>query len=207
MWIGDRYYRVVYPAAADALIDEEDFDRDERLPYWAELWPSAIALARHLQEEDLTGMRTIELGCGIGLPTVAALGRGADALATDHYEAALDFVRHNARINGAPEPRTALLEWHEPEDSREVLAGSFDLVFAADVLYERPNAVALTKLIPRLLAPVGEALVADPGRRWEPLFRDLIHEAGLTVSTDCVVVEQENRDVTVVLHRLRRDGS
>jgi len=199
--IGDGTYRVVYPAAADALIDEEDFDRDERLPYWAELWPSAVALARRLHEEDLTGKKTIELGCGVGLPSVVALERGAEVLATDHYEAALDFVRHNARINGSREPRTALLDWHAPEDMIE----TFDLVLAADVLYEQRNAEALSKLIPRLLSPGGEALIADPGRRWEPLFRELIHEAGLTFSTDSVIVEQENRDVTVVLHRLWRD--
>ncbi|MDQ3566773.1 MAG: methyltransferase domain-containing protein [Actinomycetota bacterium] len=201
--IGDEIYRVVYPAAADALIDEEDFDNEESLPYWAELWPSAVALARHIHEEDLTGKRTIELGCGVGLPTIVALRRGARALATDHYEAALDFVRHNAGINGSPEPRTALLDWHAPEDMTE----TFDLVLATDVLYEQRNAEALAKLIPRLLASGGEALVADPGRRWEPLFREVIHEAGLAFSTESVFVEQESRDVKVVLHRLSRPGS
>ena len=136
--VGDATYRMAHPAAADALIDEEDFARDERLPYWAELWPSAVALARRLSGEDLAGKRVVELGCGIGLPSVTALARGARVTATDHYQAALDFARYNARTNlGNLEPRTRLLDWYAPET--DGLEEAFDFVFAADVLYESRN--------------------------------------------------------------------
>ena len=45
---------------------------DERIPYWLELWPSAIGLARHLCSLGpmLSGQTTLELGCGIGLPSM-----------------------------------------------------------------------------------------------------------------------------------------
>jgi hypothetical protein len=43
-----RPLRMVHPRNAEALIDEGDFARDERLPYWAEIWPSAYTLARVL---------------------------------------------------------------------------------------------------------------------------------------------------------------
>jgi len=191
----------LHPAHADALIDEEDFDRNERLPYWAELWPSAISLARHLHERDLAGTRAIELGCGVGLPTVAALASGARVLATDHYEAALDFAAHNARANLDYEPETALLDWRTPDNGR---LGTFDLVLGADVLYERPNAVALADLIPRLLAPDGEVLVADPRRDTAPGFLAMMREEGFEVDTRSTTVEREGGEVTVLLHRLRR---
>ena len=125
-------YRITHPVSADDLIDEDDFDRDERLPYWAELWPSALALARHLSKRDLAGTTAIELGCGVGLPTLVALARNATVLATDHYEAALDFTAHNARINLNREPDTALLDWRAPDIEG---VGTFDLVLGADVLY------------------------------------------------------------------------
>ncbi|MCA1728736.1 MAG: 50S ribosomal protein L11 methyltransferase, partial [Actinobacteria bacterium] len=98
--------------AADALIDEREFARDERLPYWADLWPSAVALAGSIIRYDsktLAGRRVVELGCGVGLPSLAALARGARVTATDHYEAALDFARYNARANLDREPETRLL--------------------------------------------------------------------------------------------------
>lgn len=190
----------MHPAAADALIDEEDFDRGERLPYWADLWPSAIALARFISAHDLAGKTAIELGCGVGLPTILALERGAEVLATDHYEAPLDFARYNAGVNGIREPRTALLDWHEPGG----VVGSFDLVLAADVLYERRNVPSLVTLIPRLLAPDGEVLLADPRRKDEPAFIEEMELRGFRSSTRSAVVEQGDREVKVLVHSIRR---
>jgi predicted nicotinamide N-methyase len=197
--VGDRTYRILHPASADALIDEEDFERHERLPYWAELWPSAIALARYLAQEDLAGRRIIELGCGVGLPSVVALARGAEVLATDHYGAALDFTVHNARTNVGREPRTRLLDWHAPEAER---LGTSDLVLAADVLYERRSVRALVHLVPEVLAPGGEALLADPRRKDAPLFVELMEKRGFRASTESVVVQQGERGVRVLVHRL-----
>jgi predicted nicotinamide N-methyase len=196
--VGGRTYRITHPASVDDLLDEEDFEHDERLPYWAELWPSAVALARVLAREDLAGKRSIELGCGVGLPTVVALSRGARVLATDHNEAALDFATHNASANAGREPETALLDWFSPDD-----LPPFDLVFAADVLYERRNAPALADLVPKLLAADGEALLADPRRPPAPAFLETIEARGFGISTESMVVEQGEREVRVLLHRIK----
>ncbi len=186
--------------AADALIDEEDFARDERLPYWANLWSSAVALARHLPGEHLAGRRVVELGCGVGLPSLVALAHGARVTATDHYGAALDFARYNALVNLGREPCTRLLDWHA---SRAQEPGSFDLVLAADVLYEARNVQALAVLIPALLAPGGEVLLADPRRKDAPVFLERMWEMGFHLSTEESLVQSDGRTVTVLIHRLR----
>jgi predicted nicotinamide N-methyase len=191
----------MHPVSADELIDEEEFDRDERLPYWAELWPSALALARHLSARDLAGARAIELGCGVGLPTILALARGASVLATDHYEAALDFTIYNAHTNVEREPRTVLLDWREPDIEG---VGTFDLVLAADILYERKNAAALADLVPKLLAPGGEAIIADPRRDEASVFLEAMKGLGFEDAMEEITVEQDVRGVKVLLHRLRR---
>jgi predicted nicotinamide N-methyase len=183
------------------LIDEQDFDRDERLPYWAELWPSAVALTRHLCKRDLGRERVIELGCGVGLSTILALAQGADVLATDHYEAALDFTAYNARANLDLEPEVSILDWREPAVEG---IGTFDLVLAADVLYERKNAVALADLVPQLLAPGGEAIFADPRRDEAPVFFGAMKEQSFEDATEEITVEQPAREVKVLLHRLQR---
>ncbi len=198
--VGARTYRIVHPASVDDLLDEEDFEHDERLPYWAELWPSAVALGRSLAREDLAGLRVVELGCGVGLPSVVALDRGAQVLSTDHNEAALDFVAHNAREELGRQPGTALLDWFSPELDG---LGSFDLVFAADVLYERRNVPALADLVPKLLAPGGEALFADPRRPPTPSFLEAMGTRGFRVSTEGSTVEQGGREVKVLLYRFR----
>jgi predicted nicotinamide N-methyase len=192
---------ITHPISADDLIDEDDFDRDERLPYWAELWPSALALARHLSERDLAGTRVIELGCGVGLPTVLALVGGASVLATDHYEAALDFTAYNARANLDLEPEVSILDWREPDLEG---MGVFDLVLAADVLYEAKNAAALADLVPKLLAPGGEAIMADPRRDESPVFLKAMEEQGFEDAAEEATVEQDTRSVKVLLHRMWR---
>lgn len=160
-----------------------------------------MALSRHLGTRDLSGIGTIELGCGVGLPSVVALARGASVFAVDHYEAALDFARYNALVNGGRELRTAPLDWHAP---RTAGLGPFDLALAADVLYERRNATALAALVPDLLAPGGELILADPRRVNTPVFLSAMERRGFGVSTEETEVEGTRRAARVHLHRLRR---
>ena len=122
-------------------------------------------------------------------------------LATDHYEAALDFTVHNARTNMDLEPEISALDWREPSIQG---IGTFDLVLAADVLYERKNAAALADLVPKILAPGGEAIFADPRRDEAPVFLEEMKEQGFENVTVETTVEQSTRKVKVLLHRLRR---
>jgi predicted nicotinamide N-methyase len=148
------------PRSADELISEADFAKDERLPYWADLWPSSTALAASVIGLAGTGRRALELGCGVGLVTIAALRAGFDVLATDYYADALLFTRRNSRRVIGREPVTQLVDWRAfPAD-----LGQFDLLLASDVLYERDYATLIADAIVASLAPGGVALVADPGR-------------------------------------------
>jgi predicted nicotinamide N-methyase len=155
---------ILRPPSADELIDESAFDEEEFLPYWAELWPSGLALARHVAERDLEGLRVLELGCGLGLPALAAAQRGADVLATDWAEDATELLRRNAERNGVF-LRVARVRWSEPEPL--LRAAPWDLVLGADLLYEARNAEQLAELIPVL---GGEVLLAEPGRPYAKEF-------------------------------------
>jgi predicted nicotinamide N-methyase len=164
--IDTRTFSILKPANADDLIREEDFVLDERLPYWADVWPSSIILAEKLLELKGSGRTALELGCGVGLSTLAATSAGFDVLSTDYYEDALDVTRANVFRNLGTLARTRLVDWrHFPED-----LGTFDLVFASDVLYEKEYAELLPILLRRLLVPGGIALIADPGRVAAPVF-------------------------------------
>jgi predicted nicotinamide N-methyase len=168
-WIEIGPWRIAIerPANPEALIDEESFADDEFLPYWAELWPSAIAVARHLAPLPLAGQRVLELGCGLGLPAIVAAKAGGHVLATDCAHDALAFVARNARRNDA-RVETAVMTWTTPSEIRR--HGTFDLVLAADVLYEERNAAPLLAMLDRAVAEGGTALVADPGRLYAAAF-------------------------------------
>jgi predicted nicotinamide N-methyase len=164
--VDERTFSILKPANSDDLIREEDFVKDERLPYWADVWPSSIVLAEKLLELDGSGRTAIELGCGVGLSTLAATTAGFDVLATDYYEDALDVTRANVFRNLGTTARTRLVDWrHLPDD-----LGTFDLLFASDVLYEKEYAELLPVILRGLLTPDGIALIADPGRVAAPIF-------------------------------------
>jgi predicted nicotinamide N-methyase len=175
--VGDRTYSIFKPANPDDLIKEEDFVKDERLPYWADVWPSSIVLAGKLLELGGAGRRALELGCGVGLSTLAATSAGFDVLSTDYYEDALDVTRANVFRNLGTRARTRLVDWrHFPDD-----LGTFDLVFASDVLYEKEYAELLPSILKRVLEPDGVAMIADPGRLAAPIFVEACGENGLEV--------------------------
>ncbi|MGH3000209.1 MAG: class I SAM-dependent methyltransferase [Gaiellaceae bacterium] len=162
--LAGRDLTIVRPPSADELIDEEAFDEDEFLPYWAELWPSGVALARVVAGHDIAGARVLELGAGLGLPSLAAALRGADVLATDWAEDAVALLRDNAARNGI-QLRAEWVRWDDPE---LVLAGApWDVVLGADLLYEQRNTDLLLDLLPRL---GGELLFAEPGRPFAAAF-------------------------------------
>src|SRR4051794_41653720 len=156
-----RELLILAPRDREALLSEEAFAHEEFLPYWAELWPSSVALARAVARRPLTGRRVLELGCGLGLPSLAAAAAGGRVLATDWAPDAVAMTARNAERNGLVLD-TLACSWTEPEALIE--RGPWELVLASDVLYEARNGEALLPLLPRLLAPRGEVWLADPGR-------------------------------------------
>jgi predicted nicotinamide N-methyase len=174
--VGDAAFAVLRPRNAEALISEEDFAHDERLPYWADVWPSSIALGRRLLEERGAGRRLLELGCGVGVVALAAARAGFGVTISDYYEDALLFARANlARAGLSAEARH--LDWRALPDDLP----TYDLVVASDVLYERPYAELVANVVSRALAPGGVALVADPGRLAAPAFVEAAQKLGLAI--------------------------
>jgi predicted nicotinamide N-methyase len=153
---------VVRPADWDALRDEEGAAA-RPVPYWARLWPSGHALALALAASPPgPGTRVLELGCGLGLPSMVAARGGADVLATDSSTDAVAFTAHTLSLNDL-EATVACAAWTTDGDFF-LERGRFDLVLAADVLYTTANADEAVRLLPRLVEPNGEVWLTDPDR-------------------------------------------
>jgi len=201
--VGGVRVTLEHPRDVDDLINDVDFALDERLPYWADVWPSSTALATIVMGLDGTGLRALELGCGLGLVTIAALRAGFDVVATDYYDDAMRFARRNALGNALRAPQTRLVDWrHFPAD-----LGTFDLVLASDVLYEQEYAALVAAAIAATLAPQGRALVADPGRVAVPAFLEACAARGLAVRTIAQVpwAEPPARQ-TINIHEITRQA-
>jgi predicted nicotinamide N-methyase len=191
--LAGRELALLRPPDAEALLDEEAFEHEEFLPYWAELWPSGLALARYVADLPVSGLRVVELGAGLGLPSLAAALAGARMLATDWAPDAVPLLERNAAANGI-ELEVERVAWTEPD---ALLARApFDLALAADVLYERRNVEPLLALLSGL-AP--EALVADPRR---PAASEFLDRAEAEWRVETTELQESPR---VLLHRLRAE--
>lgn len=199
--IATRTFVIRHPANAEDLISEKDFERDERLPYWADIWPSARVLAARLLGETGAGRSLIELGCGAGLVSAAAAIAGFDVVASDYYEDALRFARLNTTRNAGREIATRLLDWRSlPSESTR-----YDVVVASDVLYERPYGPLVAAALDRFLASNGFALIADPGRVGRDDFLRSLEPLGLALTRrDDVAYEDGSIRQTIAVIRIER---
>jgi predicted nicotinamide N-methyase len=157
--LGSMSLAIWSTTGVDELVND-DTDLDE-IPYWAELWPSSIALAKHLlREKDLSDKKILELGCGTALPSIVAGHAGAEVVATDYFEDALAFASANAELNNVHNIRFQLADWRRFDGH----LGNFDLVVGADILYERKLHKYLEEVLAAAVSDDGRIVVADPCR-------------------------------------------
>lgn len=124
-------------------------------PYWCFCWASGLALAQWILQhpEHVAGKRVIDVGAGSGIVALAAKYAGAQiAVACDLDPIALQACRANAALNQ--------LELSYSSDLFSE-AEPYDLLFAADVLYDAEN-LALIKRFPDLAK---QTIIADSRQR------------------------------------------
>ena len=175
----------------DALLDREEYIREERLPYWAEVWASGVALARYIAEHPFPSEGTVlDLGCGIGTAGIAAALTGHRVLACDYDPDALAFARCNAHLNRvASRMRFKWVNWHRP-----ALRGEFPYILGADILYDRDDIGPLVRFFDRYTAAGGKVLLANPDRGVEKMAWKDLEEIGFRMEAhDVVPVEEGDR--------------
>lgn len=200
------------PTDYDRLIDDAAADPEQNLPYWAELWPSGIALAAKIAREPeiVRGRRVLELGCGLGVTAIAALRAGADLLVIDYSHEALALCSLNTLDQVGKIPETLRVNWREPSLvllDRE--RGGFPVVLAADILYENRDVEPLLALCERIVAAEGELWLAEPGRPPAARFVESIHARGWSAESERCTgpwpdSEDNRKEIVVTIHRLRR---
>ncbi len=203
--IGGRHFRVERAKNLDELVDEVSddlFNEDERLPYWAELWPCARAMSLFVLQNPqlINGRDVLELGCGLGLTTMAlARCNPSSVIATDYEQAALDVTARNFEHNKLPVPELRLLDWRLPELERR-----FPLIVASDVAYEQRFFEPLVDLFRRHLSEGGEVLLAEPNRTVARSFFGKLSLSGFCYRSNDIHVLQDGHEIRVTIYRIRR---
>ncbi len=178
-----REFLIDRPDESDRLLDDPTirlaFAADEYLPYWADLWPAARMLAKAvLRERWPAGLEALELGCGLGLPGIAALAAGLRVTFSDYDATALQFAADNARLNGFTDFRLLRLDWRYPPDDLRV-----PLVLASDLVYELRNVAPLVAFLKRVVQPGGRCWMTDEDRVPSHALRETLIAEGFTFTT------------------------
>jgi predicted nicotinamide N-methyase len=199
-----KTFLIERPGESERLLDHpfvrSAFAQDEYLPYWAELWPAARMLAKIiLRDTWASGTHALEVGCGLGLPGIAALSVGLSVTFSDYDATALRFAADNARINGFDTFGLLQMDWRSPPGDVR-----FPVIFASDLIYELRNVEPLVGLIKQVLLPDGVCLLTDQDRIPSDSLRKLLETEGLDFTTQPVRAgEPGGRRVKGTLYRIR----
>ncbi len=208
--IDDRIFLIDRPSDSDKLLDHPAvhaaFAADEYLPYWADLWPAARMLAKAILREPwaeqaarLGPLTALEIGCGLGLPGVAALSVGLRVTFSDYDATALRFAADNARANGFSDFETLQLDWRYPPQTR------FPVLLASDLIYEVRNIAPLVAMIQQVMHPDGVCLLTDQDRVPSHVLREALTAEGLPFTTQVMRAgEPGGRRVKGTLYRIRK---
>ena len=166
---------------------------EDLCPYFGILWPAACALAEEIgQRPELVNNKTVlELGCGLGLPSLVASYGGGRVLATDFHPDVEEYFFRNCRHSQLT-ARFQRLNWREERKDFE----RYDLVIGSDILYESKHAKEVAIGLLRFAKPGGKIILTDPGRNYLQKFLDAMREEGHqeTITTRSV----EDKEVFVI---------
>jgi len=181
--IGEFPLIIETPPDLDLLLEKatkETPGEVDSIPYYSILWPSAIALAKHLSQTGIVNAdsEVIELGCGLGLPSILCAKMNASVTATDFHPGNREWLLHNAQLNQVSLNYESL-NWNT---FISATPGSqlrpAQLVIGSDLIYENKHIAALVCAINSLCAPGGNVYIADPGRENLPIFVSSMLKSG-----------------------------
>lgn len=196
-----RYQSMEYPGFdihVRTLWDRDQFSDDEGVaealgissaawPLFGNLWPAGQELARLMAVGVYPGLRILEVGCGIGLPSLVLNHRGLDITASDHHPSAQGFLDINSALNDDARIPFERANWTETS-----ALGEFDLIIGADLLYDPHQIDALAEFLRRHCRAGGGVIIVDPGRKMRGRFCSRMTALGFSCERASVPPELQN---------------
>ena len=170
------------------LIDNEKAP----FPYWAKVWPSAIALCEFLEKNNhlIKNKNIVELAAGLGLPSIVAAEYGKHIFCSDYLETPLQFVQKSISNLELTNVSYGILNWnHLPEN---MVA---DVLLLSDINYEPHEFDALYTMMHRFIFSNTIIILATPQRL---VAKDFIEKI-LPWCKSKETIEIENKMISILV--------
>ena len=201
--VGNQQYKIYKIKNIDHVLDqvlESASNPDDDMPYWAEIWPSSIALSQYIAKSNkLRDKEILELGCGVGLPSIIAKEQGATVTLSDFQEDALRIAELNWIVNFGELPRVMILDWRKPPSNLK-----YEIIIASDVVYEQSLFLPVLNTLKNVLADNGELYLSEPNRNVAREFFGLLHSQNFQFEKSDEKVDNGDRQLDITIYRIRR---
>ena len=130
-------------------------------PYWSQVWPAAVALARFLSSHHhyTRDKHVLELAAGLGLPSVVAAQNAASVVASDYAAEAVRAMKLTIEYNSLQNMQVQLLDWYTLPANL-----SADVLLLSDVNYDATLFTIQEKAIRRFLQQDTVVIISTPQR-------------------------------------------
>ena len=154
-------YVPVYDAVKAIYTDLLAVDPATPFPYWAKVWPSAIALVKVLQKHPslIRDKTVLELGAGIGLPSLLMASEAKTIQVSDYDSEAVELLRKNIAHLQLQNVQALQMDWNDLPENIDP-----EVIILSDVNYDPTQFETLTKLIQKFIHQGCTIILSTPQR-------------------------------------------
>ncbi len=130
-------------------------------PFWAKLWPSSMALVNVLKSNPdwIKDKHVLELGAGIGLPSLMLAGIAKSIQVSDYADEAVELLQKNIAHLNLMNVQALQLDWNHLPISIQP-----DVLILSDVNYDPSQFDTLIQIITSKILDGCTILLATPQR-------------------------------------------
>ena len=198
---------------ADLIATNQDEKKFDMPPYFALIWDAARGLLSFLAEKPnsfFTENRICEIGCGLALPSMYAVHRGARVVATDFHPDVPVFLNKNLEINGIKQNdkiQYLSVDWRS--NAQAIFQEKIDVLMGSDILYDKQRAESVADFLNVAFGlGIQEAIIADSGRPYISDFKKRCEMFGLNVHQGRIsVVGQGRKAIEIIIMSITLPGA
>ena len=163
-------------------------------PFWAKIWASSKALTEYLKNNSdlIKGKRIMELGAGIGIPSLSISHLAKEVVISDHDSDAVALLEKNIELLGIKNASAKCIDWNDIQE--DIVA---DVILLSDINYAPDQFDSLIDLIENQILKGALLIIATPQRIMGTTFIKAI-EVYIKASS-VITINEENTQTDIKL--------